>query len=305
MTGDDRMHDDAIAWAVRTNDPAFEDWEGFTAWLEADPAHARAYDAVNAGVSELVEADLPPPAQNDFEPASAPVRRPSRWLAVAASVALVAGFSYVGWRGQSQVITTEAGEVRNIALSDGTQVTLSGGSELRLARNDDRSATLERGQALFTVRHDSANPFVVHAAGQQFVDAGTVFDVALAGEAVTVAVSEGLVVANPKGRAQRIEPGQQLRVAKRSAYRLSSIATDRVGEWREGRLTFDDAPLSFVASELTRSTGIAFKAAPAVASRPISGSILVSPIRSDPAAVADLLGVTVRRDGQQWIIDRP
>lgn len=304
MTGDDRMHDDAIAWAVRTNDPAFEDWDGFTAWLEADPAHARAYDAVNAGVSELVEADIPPPAQNDFEPATAP-RRPSRWLAVAASVALVAGFSYVGWRGQSYSVVTEAGEVRSIALSDGTEVTLSGGSALRLARNDDRSATLERGQALFTVRHDPAHPFVVHAAGQQFVDAGTVFDVALAGDAVTVAVSEGLVVADPKGRAQRIEPGQQLRVAKGSDYRLSRIATDRVGEWREGRLTFDEAPLSFVASELTRSTGIAFAAAPAVASRPISGSILVSPVRSDPAAVADLLGVTVRRVGQQWIIDRP
>ena len=306
MTGDNRMHVEAIAWAVRTNDPGFEDWDSFTAWLEADPAHALAYDAVSADVSDLVDADIPPPAGNDLEPASPiPVRRPARWLAMAASVVLVAGFGYVAWRGQSYTVATDPGEVRTLALSDGTQVTLSGGSEMRLARSDDRSVTLERGQALFEVRHDATSPFVVHAGGQQFVDAGTVFDVSLATGAVTVAVSEGVVIANPQRRAQRIQPGQQLLVSENADYRLSTIGIERIGEWREGRLTFDDAPLSFVASELTRSTGITFEAAPAVASRQISGSIMVDSIRNNPALIADLLGVTVRRGGQHWIIDRP
>ena len=39
MAHDARIEEQAAAWAVRTGDPAFEDWEGFTLWLERDPAH--------------------------------------------------------------------------------------------------------------------------------------------------------------------------------------------------------------------------------------------------------------------------
>ena len=38
------MRDQAVMWAVAVNDPGFADWDGFTAWLEADAAHAEAYD---------------------------------------------------------------------------------------------------------------------------------------------------------------------------------------------------------------------------------------------------------------------
>ncbi len=33
MALDDRILDQAAAWAARTGDPSFEDWDGFTAWL--------------------------------------------------------------------------------------------------------------------------------------------------------------------------------------------------------------------------------------------------------------------------------
>ncbi|WP_430098150.1 FecR/PupR family sigma factor regulator [Novosphingobium resinovorum] len=43
MASDNGIRDAALGWAVRAGDPAFADWEAFTLWLEADPAHARAY----------------------------------------------------------------------------------------------------------------------------------------------------------------------------------------------------------------------------------------------------------------------
>ena len=50
------VREQAIAWAVRTGDPAFGDWEAFTLWLEQDPAHALAYDEVMSAATGATEA---------------------------------------------------------------------------------------------------------------------------------------------------------------------------------------------------------------------------------------------------------
>ena len=56
MALDETIREQAAAWAVRTGDAAFEDWEAFTLWLEQDSAHARAYDEVMASVIDATEA---------------------------------------------------------------------------------------------------------------------------------------------------------------------------------------------------------------------------------------------------------
>ena len=43
MTHDPDRREAALDWLVRTNDPDFDGWDEFTAWLEADPANADAY----------------------------------------------------------------------------------------------------------------------------------------------------------------------------------------------------------------------------------------------------------------------
>ena len=48
------MNEEALGWVIRTRDPEFADWEAFTAWLEADPAHAPAYDALMTADADLV-----------------------------------------------------------------------------------------------------------------------------------------------------------------------------------------------------------------------------------------------------------
>ena len=40
MTHDSARREAALDWLVRTNDPEFEGWIEFTAWLEADAASA-------------------------------------------------------------------------------------------------------------------------------------------------------------------------------------------------------------------------------------------------------------------------
>ncbi|WP_338446435.1 FecR domain-containing protein [Pelagerythrobacter marensis] len=309
------MTEDAIAWAVKTGDPSFEDWDAFTLWLEADPEHARAYDRAVAAVADAAEADLPSRVVNDDASlpgvgASAPGRGVAsqagrwRWAALAATVVLVAMVGFLQLRGSGYTIETEAGETLVVPLDDGSEIALGGGARVTLDRDRPRFAVLERGRALFTVRHDESDPFTVSVGEETLVDAGTVFDVTRAGTTTSVAVSEGVVLVNPGRKPARLEPGDMLSVTDGSdAYRRSTVPVARIGEWQTGRLTFDNAPLGEIARELSASTGIAFAAAPAVAGRRATGSVALAPLAQDPQAVGPLFGVAVRRKGDSWMID--
>lgn len=304
MALDDVIREQAIAWAVRTGEPAFEDWETFTAWLEKDPAHARAYDDVMASVSDAAEALPPvPPAQNDDEPGFSAPRR--RWLggAVAAAVAVAAALGIWQARPGTYAIETAPGEIRVVELEGGDRIDLAGASRIVLDRRNPRTASLEQGQALFTLDHDPDAPFTLAVGEDTLVDVGTVFDVKHTPGGMALAVSEGAVAFNPERQNVRVSPGQRLTSATGSdRYRLSAVPAGEVGEWREGRLTFQDARLEDVAVDLSRMTGVEFTVAARSADRRVSGSLVIEPVRRDPRSLGPLLGVSVRHNGEAWEI---
>jgi len=307
MALDEVIREQAIAWAVRTGDPAFEDWEAFTAWLEKDPAHARAYDEVMASVSDAAEALPPAPsAQNDDEPGFSAPRR--RWLggAIAAAVAVVVALGVWQARPGTYAIETAPGEIRVVELEGGDRVELAGASRLVLDRRNPRSASLEQGQALFTLDHDPDEPFMLAVGEDTLVDVGTIFDVKHTPDGMALVVSEGAVVFNPARQNVRVSPGERLTSATGSdRYRLSAVPVGEVGEWREGRLSFQDARLEDVAADLSRMTGVEFTVAARSADRRVSGSLVIDPVRDDPRALGPLLGVSVRHNGVAWEIGAP
>jgi transmembrane sensor len=306
MASDGAIREQALDWAVRAGDPAFADWESFMLWLEADPAHARAYDEVTAAVGEA--ADLVAVAGPANDDVADDRQRPRRLLlgsAIAASLALVGAlWLFQGGTRDLYIVQTALGETRSIALDPATRVDVAGGTTLVLDHKDARFAKLDEGQALFTVRHDAAHPFEVAVGEQKLVDIGTVFDVRHnADGALSVAVSEGAVQFDPDGADVRVSPGEMLRrEAGASTVSLSKVAAAQVGEWRQGRLTFEAASLEDVAAQLKRATGIAYAAAPGSTGGTVSGSILVAPLRKDPAALGPLLGLSVRAQGNSWVI---
>ena len=307
MPHDDTIREQAVAWAVRTGDPAFEDWDGFTAWLEQDAAHAAAYDAVSAAVAEAAEDEAERPVvANDEEPARPLHTR--RWFggALAGCLATLAVLGVWQFGSDSETFVTAPGETRLIALEDGGTIELAGDSRLVLDDENARFARLEAGQALFTIAHDEANPFVVEAGEDTLVDLGTIFDVRTGNGLLTVAVSEGAVAFNPKRQDVLLRPGDVLNSAVGSAeYTVKQLPLAQVGEWRSGRLTFQQSTLAEVATDLSRATGIAFAAAPESANRRVSGSLLVAPVNEDPRALGPLLGVTLRPEGERWVIEAP
>ncbi|MCW6533260.1 FecR family protein [Sphingomonas lycopersici] len=306
----DPMTDEAIAWAVRVGDPAFDDWGGFERWLSADPAHAAAYHAASAAEAEIVALLAAEPKARPLpDPAPAPVARPAwrRWTIPAAAALAAAVVGTVAVERQMRpsaplVYETAAGAHRTVALADGSSAILNGATRLEASGDDARSLTLVHGQATFTVRHDEAHPFRVAVGGASVVDVGTRFDIVRDARETRIAVSEGAVDWQRDGNSVRLNAGRSLRVADGSSQaELADVAPDTVGGWAQGQLSFDGVSLAEAAADLSRTLGTAVAVDAALARRSVRATV-----RLDGGAArvmprfAALTGVRAVRDGAGW-----
>lgn len=307
MTGAQAMiNEEALAWVIRTRDPEFADWEGFTLWLQRDPAHAPAYDllmAADAELPDIIPADsvtLPTPANDPGERRW----RPMRWIGGGAiAAALVAAIS-IGMlnRTDSYTVTTHPGETRSIALEDGTRIDLNGGTTLRLDRRDARFAALDSGEAAFTVRHDESDPFRVTVGDAVFEDAGTVFNIVRTTSATRIGVSEGKVIYNPEAQAIALPAGRAL-TQDGSGLRVMDVAPNSVASWRQGRLTYANAAVDQISADIARSLGVRLSATPGASATQFTGTIRLD---RDPArffaTAAPLMGLSAVRQGDGWLL---
>lgn len=298
------IDDNALGWAIRVADPEFADWDGFTLWLEADPARAECYDAAVAALAEAEQrvAATPSPAPvEDF------VRRSSlrpRWAGAAVAAALVGAIGLGVWteRARPYAVETAAGGQRTVELPDGSEIVLAGGSRVELDRAEPRFAAVTRGEMLFRVRHDAARPFRVRVGTLEMTDLGTVFDVKRGDQATRIAVAEGAVMVDPDGAALRLDPGQAVLATGTRLQRLT-VEPASVGGWRDGWLAFDGATLAEVASDLSRHLARPVTVAPAIAGRPFRGTLDVRRIGGDPVLLGNLLDVRVRQHDGGWTLE--
>lgn len=298
--------DEAIGWTLRLRDASAADWQDFTAWLEADPAHLAAYDQVSQVDATLGQ--LPPrprPIIVDQPPAHVPVRSRRGWLVGGGFGIVVAGVltSTLIQAPAVYALETGAGERRSVQLADGSRIDLNGSSRILLDRKNARFATLERGEALFTVVHDDARPFEVRVGDDVLKDLGTVFAVLHEGGATEVAVSEGAVLYNPEGEAVRIDPGRKLSDSGGDQVVLAQVDAGSVGGWRDRRLSYSGAPLARVAADLRRNLGVPVSLDPALAERRFTGLVqLDAPPELVFERLSALLGVRAARSGAGWTL---
>ena len=267
-----KVDEAAAQWVMRLDRGlSAADERELDAWLDADTRHMGAFGRMQALFwhterSVGLGADYKP---EKFRPSPKPAgwldaaQFASRRAAAAASVAAVGGGLWV--HGKQARYSTKMGEVRVVALSDGSVVTLNTASTMtvRFSRRQ-RLIKLVGGEALFDVAKDPARPFLV-AAGDLNVQAiGTRFTVRLLeGAPPQVVVQEGVVEvrnvaapqtegvrlsANMRGIASGIEP-----VATKP---ILPSETERELIWREGRLAFAGASLAEASAEFARYSDI-------------------------------------------------
>lgn len=301
----------AIEWHIRLRDGDDAIWEGFAEWLAEDPRHAVAYDAIeqaDLAIEPLLPHVVIREVANDAEEQpEQPARRGWRWgLAgggLAASVA--AAFLLLPQAESSRYeVATRPGERQVVQLDPATQITLNGATRMTFDRKDPRFASLTKGEALFQVRHDSARPFRLEVGDNLVEDAGTVFNVVHETGEVRVAVAEGKVLYNPGQGAVSLDAGQAL-VDRETAdgVEVTRVPAERVGSWKTGSLVYSAAPLSRVAADLSRSMEVPITAAPGIADRPFSGTIMLD--GSGPEQLRRLqlaLNVRLEKEAGGWIM---
>jgi transmembrane sensor len=225
------------------------------AWLDADPQHRRAYEQAEDVVLMLGALSTSPAAEVAGRPAAP---QAGRWRipAMAAGGLLAACLAIAVFALPAPTYETQSGETRQIALSDGSQVTLAPASRLKAAsRWRPRALSLERGEAFFVVAHQDGHPFTVQAGDAMVRVIGTRFNVHHgAGQDVRVEVEQGVVQVSDGGqdRAVTLRAGQTA-VADARGLSVGVLArSDLAGGWRQGRLAYDDAPLAEVVADLNR-----------------------------------------------------
>lgn len=306
MTGaDDKIFDQATSWHLACERDDM-DWDGFTAWLEADPRHRAAYEEIALIDAALAERhdQLLAVSRPDK---SAGAGRWSLWLggALAASLAAVLVISQLA-SGGSQSFATDS-KPRTIALASGSRVILGPHSRLTVGGRRGDQLALEGG-AYFSIRHDPGRALAVSAGGLEIRDVGTRFDLQTGGDAVRVEVSEGRVEVRGQALDNPIDLAAGHRLLFDPLHHLAKVArvsAQDVGEWREGRLTYDAAPLSLVAADLARYAGASVSVPPPLAARRFSGTLSIHDGDSAVRDLAQLMGLDLsRRDGAYRLGER-
>jgi transmembrane sensor len=224
---------------------------------------------------------------------------------MAAAVAGAIGIWTISQPGtSSRQIATGPGEHRTIALADGSRIVMNGGTRIVLEQDNPRGVELVSGEALFEVRHDDAQPFIVSTGVFRLVDMGNVFNVAVDDGALDVAVAEGAVKYQSPSREIHLNAGDGLsRASAAAAPVVRKASPSTVGGWRTGHLQYDNVGLDRVARDLGRNLGRPVQATAAVSNMRFTGSLVVS---GPPAEVLEragpLLGVRFKLQDDKWVM---
>lgn len=162
---------------------------------------------------------------------------------------------------------TRVGQRDSVRLADGSRVVLGPMSRLVVPAGFGASARSVQltGDALFEVRHDAAKPFTVRSGQAVVTDVGTTFtiesDGGESGTSTAVAVVSGSVslraAAAPAANAVVLAAGDRGVLDRDGQARIErhAVGEDDVA-WTEGRLVFNDSPLSRVIPEMHRWYGV-------------------------------------------------
>ncbi len=298
---------EAAAWAARIDSGPLppEQELALETWMASDVRCMGAFGRMRALAMATERARALGPDFNpaDFAPDVVPA--PSRRVMLQAGAA-IAATALVGVIGGWQVIRhrglyrTGKGEVKVIALKDGSVLTLNTASEVKVNYSDKlRSVELLQGEALFDVAKNRNRPFIVGAGDTNVRVVGTSFTVRhLETAPVQVLVREGIVeVFKPAAgdapvrmtvndMAEAGSGAQDIIVARQ----IPAAQLNRQMAWQSGQIAFEGETLAQAASEFARYSDTRIVIAdPLLAREEIAGLFKAT----DPVGFAQTIAISL------------
>ena len=231
-------------------------------------------------------------------------------MSLGAAIVAVGGWALwprgAGWT----EFQTQVGELRSVALPDGSRAELNSNSRIRVRFDDaERRVALVEGEALFSVEKNAARPFVVDAGLGTAVVTGTRFDVRRDAEQVRVLVESGSVkVAGARDAAAvPVEAGQGVRIgAAGQADGVEPVDLAATLAWRGGQIRFSNTDLASAAQEVSRYRQHPVVLAPGIEHLTVTSVFQTRDTDAFLTALPHILPVRVRQlpDGRSEIAPR-
>lgn len=311
----------AAEWFVRLHGEGAtgDDWASFEHWLQASPAHARAYERLEAIWTELDDdRDALAAALSEAAPVRRVARARPRWIwpaaaALAASVAVAVGVALTLRPAVTPALyETRPGQLAEVTLADGTRVRLNAATRLSVVMEPHaRRVQMADGEAVFDVAHDPARPFLIAVGDRQVKVAGTEFDLRHRAGSTELTVRRGVVEVRPAGVAAappaRVTIGEQY--AHRDGDPGATVARTDVADafdWTQGQLIYRDRPLSEVAADISRRFAVDVRPAdPQTAAVRFTGVLVTDSAPQVLKRLEAFTGVTAERTGGAVLLRKP
>ena len=306
-----RARQEAAVWVARRLDRQDRDDRDFEAWRAAGAGNSAAFDqmwttAQDAALIEAMALDVQ--RRSVRRPAWAPIAALAGGLATCA-VALVLAWPRLQLMTVEPVtFQTKPGQIRTVALADGSKVTLDGASRLEARLGSHRrEVRLVDGEAYFDVAHDPARPFTVSAPEGSARVLGTAFDLERGDGKLELSVHRGKVRLAPAGLIRRtadLTLGQKA-FAKEGRLSRPRVFDPSADDWRSGWLETDGVTLARLVERLNRaSTRSIVIEDPALGRRRVAGRFRLDEPEALVRNLALVHGFQVREEAGSLALSR-
>lgn len=304
----------AAEWMARlwSGEASDQDRAACEHWRAQHPDHERAWNRLQSFEDKLHA--LPREAARHAlrEPVRTGRRRALQLLGLTAAVGGIAAAlrGTETWQLAASDHSTRTGEIREIALPDGTRVVLGTATAIDLRFDaHERRLVLRAGEILVTTAPDPAGahrPFRVHSRQGSVEALGTRFSVRQEAEASRVAVFEGAVAVRPARAPEamvRVGAGQGTVFFADRAQAPDAVA-DSAAAWTRGVLVAEDMRVADFVAELARYRPGVLRCDPEVAELRVTG---VFSLRDTDRALENLalaLPVSAAYRTRYWVTVR-
>jgi transmembrane sensor len=290
-----------------------------SAWIAADVRHKGALIRARSASLRLNRLSA---LAGGRSPLQAPMHRTTTrrgMLAMAASAAGAVGL--LGWESREWLedlrygtrYSSHIGETKQVALPDGSLMTLNTGSEVRARyTRHSREIQLTKGEVLFTVAHDANREFIVRIGSWSVLAVGTAFAVRrLDPTSMDVMVTEGTVEMlqpgpGPADTRQKLTALQEAAIGDDGRMTLRQVPDPELQRrlaWRSGLIVFDGETLREALSEMNRYTQRPLVVDdPELAERRIVGVFRTSDTRTFVLGIRSTLGVESVENGNTILL---
>ncbi|WP_273240650.1 FecR family protein [Hyphomonas atlantica corrig.] len=309
---------EAHAWVLyfASGENAPEKQKLFADWLAGNPDRRVAFERAGQlwdAMADVEDVENILTDQNNIETFQ-PRRRMSRRIllggGLAASLVCAVG---IGSLTLQQVppemieLSTPIGEIKTFTLSDGSEITLGGASQVRGEFSaTTRNLELVGGNAYFDITRSKDRPLTVDTGSVRVQVLGTRFSIKKRTEQVAVSVDSGHVRVMTDMAARDLRAGD--RIVSSAALRLGPVEpfdAERELSWRSGRLTFVDAPLHDIVADINQYSGRPVRLAPsAPADMRLTLSFSVKQIDQVLAGLDAAYPIEVRENDTEIVISQ-